>query len=239
MTFKLLASLALLAAPSASAFVMPKTHQTAVRLSSAVGDDDPFSKMKDKISKVDMDDLLSKVPDVSALSSMDFNTVKDNILEGNVGERGEGYAAAQFLLLGCILIGGVPIVGDFLMVLLGPCLLLAGGAAVLVSIKDLGSSLSPWAVPAKGANLVDDGIYAQLRHPLYAGLLASLAGFSIMTGSANRLLLTALLFYAFNLMADYEEEELMKKFPDYDFYKNKVTGKFFPEELTKQLPWMK
>ena len=239
MTFKLLLSFALLLAPSASAFVVPKARPSASRLASALGDEDPSSSKKFQVPNIDMDDMLSKLPDMNSLSSMDFETLKDNLLDGSVGERGEAYAAAQLVLLLCIVGGGIPLVGDALMVLLGPCLMLAGGATILLAIKDLGSNLSPWAVPPKGGKLIQDGIYAQLRHPQYAGILAALAGFSIITGSANRLLLTAVLFYAFNLMADFEEEELQKKFPSYGSYQENVRGKFFPDNLLKQLPWMK
>ena len=68
------------------------------------------------------------LPDFSgALDSVDFGSItrnKDQILsnlnEGEFGSRGEAYVAAQFGLLLCIAIGGVPIVGDFLFVLLCP-----------------------------------------------------------------------------------------------------------------------
>jgi protein-S-isoprenylcysteine O-methyltransferase Ste14 len=235
----LLVSLSLLLAPSASAFAVPKARSSAsIRLASAVGDEDPSSK-KFEMPNVDMDDMMSKLPDMNALTSLDLETIKDNLMDGSLGERGEAYAAAQFILLLCIVGGGIPLIGDPLMVLLGPVLMLAGAATFLLATKDLGSNLSPWAVPPKGAELVQDGIYSKLRHPQYAGILAALAGFSILTGSASRLLLTAALFYAFNLMADFEEEELLKEFPDYDFYQNKVTGKFFPDDIVKELPWMK
>lgn len=227
---KLSTTLLFLLAPFASAFVTPQGTTTKVALQSAVGGD------KDKF---DPQELLSKLPDVSSIDfkALDLEVIKDNILEGEVGERGEAYAAAQFALLACILAGGIPVVGDLMMVLLGPCLLLAGAAAFGLSVRDLGGSWSPWTVPTKDGDLVEDGIYAKLRHPQYAGLLAAMAGFSIVTGSANRLLLTAVLFYVFGEMADKEEAELAKKFPDYNLYKKSVPGKFFPDEITQQLPW--
>lgn len=49
-----------------------------------------------------------------------------------------------------------------------------------------------------------------------------MAGFSVATGSAPRLLLTAALFYALDVKSDYEEKELAKEFLEYEAYKEAV-----------------
>ena len=223
MWIKLVATVSLLSTPLASALVAPSRWgivQPKAGLASplrAANDDGAFNK----------DNILAKLPELPdiSLGSLDIESIKNNLMDGKLGERGEAYAAAQFLLLACIAFGGIPLVGDFLMVLLGPCLMLAGAAAVLLSVNDLGSNLSPWVVPVTNGDLVQDGIYSKLRHPQYAGFLAAFAGFSIVTGSASRLLLTALLFYVLNQMADVEEAELAKKYPDYKKYAAEVPGK--------------
>ena len=247
MIFKQLFLLSLLVAP-ASAFVSPQSaahHGNLVRHMSAVGGDKEDAVAKS--SSFDMDDMVSKVKnfDVDGLlsklnfdfESFDLQAIKSNLMDGTVGERGETYAVAQLALLGCIIGGGIPLIGNALMLLLGPCLMVAGAATVALSIKDLGNNLSPWAVPPAGGALVQEGIYSVIRHPLYAGLAAFSAGFSILTGSASSLLLTSALFYVFNVVAEKEEEELVKKYPEYDSYSNNVVGRFFPDELAKQLPW--
>ena len=266
MIFQKLLLLSLLVGP-ASAFVTPQSavvlqqqQQQRSRLvhhMSAVGKDDDMQQQKQQqqqsSSSVDLDDMVSKVKNFdfegllsqTPINSLNFDfesfnleAVKNNVMEGTVGERGEVYVAVQFGLLACILGGGIPIIGNALMVLLGPCLMLAGAATVTLSIKDLGSNnLSPWAKPPQGGSLVRDGIYSQLRHPQYAGLAAFSGGFSIVTGSANSLLLTAVLFYVFNVLAEKEDEELASTYPDYDAYANSVVGRFFPDELLQQLPW--
>lgn len=252
MFFKQLFLLSLVVTP-ASAFVAPKSafvhhHGSLVRHMSAVGNDDevksqpPSFDMDDMVSKVknfDVEGLLSKAPEMNFdFESFDLEAVKNNVMDGTLGERGEIYVAAQFGLLACILGGGIPLIGNVLMVLLGPGLMLGGAATVFLSVRDLGSNnLSPWAKPPNGGDLVQDGIYSKLRHPQYAGLAAFSGGFSIVTGSASSLLLTAALFYVFNVVAEKEEEELGDKYPQYDSYANNVVGRFFPEEITKQLPW--
>lgn len=87
--------------------------------------------------------------------------------------------------------------------------------------------------------LVTDGrVYSEMRHPIYAGLLYVMAGFSIWSGSAMRLLLTAALYYALDQKANAEEEELLnnKKFKKgYESYKDRVKGRFVPERYVTLL----
>lgn len=90
----------------------------------------------------------------------------------------------------------------------GPGLLLGGTVVVFKAFADLGSdSLSPFPSPPKGAALKMDGIYSQMRHPMYTGLLMVMAGLSIASNSADRLLLTGLLWYLLEVKADKEEGE--------------------------------
>mgnify|MGYP005847539507 CR=1 FL=1 len=212
---------------STTARPLQKKHHV-LHMSAVEGDEDKNSN-----------DVFSKLPDFN-MESFDIVKVRDNVMDGEFGTRGEVFAGAQFALLFCILIGGIPIVGDFLMVLLGPGLLAAGLGTLVLSVKDLGNkNISPWITPPSGGDLVTDGLYAQLRHPFYAGVLATMAGFSIVTGSANRLLLTGILFYALNVIAEKEEEELMDEYSGYKEYADRVPGRFFPNALLDQLPWNK
>lgn len=165
-----------------------------------------------------------------------INSILGNALNGEFGTRGEAYVAAQVFLVLCILFGGIPILGDVLSLLCGPLLMIAGVGVVALGVVDMGSSLSPWPVPS-GDDLVTDGIYSQMRHPIYAGLLAIMAGFSVVTGSAPRLLLTAALWYLLDLKSDYEEKQLVKEFAEYESYREEVSGKFFPQEILAILPW--
>jgi protein-S-isoprenylcysteine O-methyltransferase Ste14 len=83
---------------------------------------------------------------------------------------------------------------------------LGGSVIALKAFGDLGSdSLSPFPSPPKGAALKMEGIYGQMRHPMYTGLLMVMAGLSIATNSADRLLLTALLWFLVDIKASKEE----------------------------------
>lgn len=217
-------------APSRVALYKPTS---VLRVSSGDDLDDlpkPFNvNFADKFSNINFDDVLSNV-----------DAIKANTMEGEVGQRGEIYSVAQAVIILCILSGGVPFIGDKLTILVGPGLFLLGAAAMVLGVSDLGTALTPWPVPPKGdTGLKTEGVYALIRHPLYAGVLAAMAGLSIITGSANRLLLTAILFYSLNIKAEYEEEEMTKKYPAYDSYKEAVPGRFFPAELVNAMPWSK
>lgn len=210
--------------------VIKKTTTTSTLASSAEPKEEEFDNAAI--------DYLQKF-DVSSLTE-NLDTISKNTMEGEVGQRGEAYAIAQFIVVAAIVIGGVPVVGDFVNILLGPVLLLLGLATMFFSVTDLGKSLSPWPTTTSSTELTTDGLYSQVRHPIYAGLLASCAGLAIFTDSADRLLLTAVLLYSLGVKADLEEAELIKKFPqDYPRYQETVTGKFFPQSILALLPWTK
>ena len=154
---------------------------------------------------------------------------KENVMSGEFGQRGEGFFVAQVVCLLAILGGGIPLVGGFVLLLLGPGLLLSGLAAVLVSVLDMGSALSPWPKPPAGQGLITNGLYTQCRHPMYAGLLAASAGLAVATDSVPRLAMTAVLYMVLEAKTNLEESELAKVYPsDYSVYKKQVTSKFLP-----------
>eukprot|EP00977_Amphora_coffeiformis_P001722 scaffold336_cov196-Amphora_coffeaeformis.AAC.27 len=149
---------------------------------------------------------------------------------GDIGKRGEVYFFGQAIPIVGIAFGGLPLVSDALRAVTGPGLLILGFMVMAWTALDMGESLTPWPHP-NGEGLVQTGLYGQVRHPMYAGLLASLTGFSIWTASIDRLLLVALLLFLLDVKSEYEERELAKVYPEYGEYKQKVVSKFFPQFL--------
>eukprot|EP00542_Grammatophora_oceanica_P017068 CAMPEP_0194046430 /NCGR_PEP_ID=MMETSP0009_2-20130614/21098_1 /TAXON_ID=210454 /ORGANISM="Grammatophora oceanica, Strain CCMP 410" /LENGTH=252 /DNA_ID=CAMNT_0038691711 /DNA_START=33 /DNA_END=791 /DNA_ORIENTATION=+ len=242
--FSVIASVASFAPPGArrARLVSKSTPTTPTQLRvaedappTADSEESQLSKLKakatDLLSGLNLDGVLDNVDEIVA------NTMDGG--DGEFGSRGELYVAAQFGLLLCILIGGVPVVGNFLMTLLGPVLLLVGALTILLGVNGLGAALSPWPVPAGNQDsLKTDGVFGQVRHPIYAGLLAATAGLSVTSGSATRLLLTAVLWYVLDVKSNFEEEQLMQKYgSEYSEYQGAVKGKFFPDELLQAMPW--
>ena len=142
---------------------------------------------------------------VQELLNYDIAKVVDNT-NGDVGQRGEAYFLAQAALIVCIVIGGVPIVGGPLQAVLGPLLLVSGLLIGVLSVVDLGSdSLSPYPKPLDSGNLKTTGVYAQMRHPMYTAVMTVMLGLSVVTNSADRLLLTTFLYFVLEVKSDKEE----------------------------------
>lgn len=167
-------------------------------------------------------------------------TMQENIFGGEFGQRGEQYVIAQFSLFLFIAIGNIPFIGDIVNPIIGPALVLVGFIAVYKASADLDGNLSPWPVPTKAAtgkgSLIDTGIYSYVRHPMYTGVLFGMCGLSVITDSVIRMLLTVALYFVLDLKSDYEETKLIEVFgEEYENYRAKVKGKFFPANIANIL----
>jgi protein-S-isoprenylcysteine O-methyltransferase Ste14 len=99
---------------------------------------------------------------------------------------------------------------------------------ILIALLQLKTNLSPFPSPKKGAKLLTSGVFAFARHPIYSGVLFMAFGLSVWLNSGYKLLVSILLWLVFYLKSRYEEELLLKRFPEYLLYK-KQTGRFFPK----------
>jgi len=172
------------------------------------------------------------------LESMVNNLGKagENFMSGELGQRGEVYVLAQGTLVLGILGGGIPYIGDFLYLIGGPGMLTLGLGIIALGLRDIGPSLNLWTAPTPNTKLVTTGVFNEVRHPIYTGLLFTMLGISFTTGSASRLILTALLWCVLDAKSDYEEEQLVNEFgEEYADYMKQVPGKFFPAELAYNL----
>jgi protein-S-isoprenylcysteine O-methyltransferase Ste14 len=176
--------------------------------------------------------------DVSTITQS-LLAVKDNMMAGEFGARGEVYFIVQVVLFIFIVLGGVPIIGNPIESVLGPLLALGGLGVGAISINDLGSNnLSPWPKPVDNddGSVQTNGVYQYVRHPMYTGILMFCFGLGIVTDSASRLVLSTILYYALDKKSTYEEEQLIVKYgTNYKQYQKSVTGKFFPNELLDDL----
>lgn len=153
----------------------------------------------------------------------------------SLGPRGEGWVALQFALLALILAAGLagraawdgPLAGVTL--LLGLALVLAGGLLIGRGFLDLGRNLTPMPRPRDDAQLVETGVYALVRHPLYGGLATAALGWSLLMASPPALLLTGALAIFFDLKARREEAWLRERFPRYASYM---------ERSRRLMPWI-
>jgi protein-S-isoprenylcysteine O-methyltransferase Ste14 len=155
------------------------------------------------------------------------------------GSRGELLVALQFLLLGTFILTPVfPRLRETVLyeqlamirwVILVFCWTIATvlGAGGLYSIRKY---LTPLPYPVDDNRLVQTGVYALVRHPLYSSLLFAAAGWTEFCMSASHLLLTALGCLFFSHKAAKEEQWLTERHPEYRDYARKVR-KFIPRIL--------
>jgi protein-S-isoprenylcysteine O-methyltransferase Ste14 len=99
---------------------------------------------------------------------------------------------------------------------------------VVIALLQLNSNLSPFPTPKDNAVLIQNGLYAWVRHPIYTGVLLLFLGYGIYLASLNKLLITFLLWLLFYFKTQYEEIQLQKKFPKYGLFKAS-RGRFFPK----------
>jgi protein-S-isoprenylcysteine O-methyltransferase Ste14 len=102
---------------------------------------------------------------------------------------------------------------------LGGLVVLAGCALAAWGARSLGPSLTPGTEPLPDAKLVTSGPYAHLRHPIYAGLVLILAGYTLAWSNWTLALAVGLLARQyFEAKARAEERWLIERYPSYQSY---------------------
>jgi protein-S-isoprenylcysteine O-methyltransferase Ste14 len=146
--------------------------------------------------------------------------------------RGEGWVIAQFVIFALVLVAprrgpAWPRGVGRLARLLGLPLLAGGGWLLARAAGDLGPNLTPFPKPKEDAELVREGVYAAVRHPIYGAISLISVGWALLTANTTRLACAAGLVGLFNAKAAYEETWLLERFPDYAAYREEVP-KLFP-----------
>ncbi len=152
----------------------------------------------------------------------------------DLGPRGEGWVAGQFLLLALLVWLGAPglsslppsLVG-WLRAGAGLAVMGLGAWLILQGFNDLGDSLTPVPRPRSNAQLVETGIYRRLRHPIYAGLMAGAIGWAGLTAKLGALLVAVLLAAFLDAKARREEAWLLDRYAGYAEYRRR-TKRFVP-----------
>lgn len=117
---------------------------------------------------------------------------------------------------------------------LGWILIVAGALPVIIGHLQLG-----WRthMPSVGDPLMNHGLYAHVRHPIYAGGLLVFVGLAVLRPSAPWLLACALSCVFFITMGRLEEIDLLQRMPEYRDYRERVP-RFIPAIGASRWGWL-
>jgi protein-S-isoprenylcysteine O-methyltransferase Ste14 len=150
----------------------------------------------------------------------------------SLGGRGGGWVVLQFVLIAAIvgiglLAPGWPDGARWWLKGAGVLLVFAGALVIVKAARALGSGLTPFPRPAAGGELVEEGPYAVVRHPVYSGGILVAAGISLAL-SPWALLATAVLAVIWALKASVEERFLAERYPAYAGYRERTRHRLIP-----------
>ena len=142
---------------------------------------------------------------------------------------------AQFLLLGLLVIVSLPQTAyllprsgvDWLAFAAGATALAFASLIILCGFRDLGRNLTPLPRPREDAVLVESGVYAAIRHPIYGGLIFGGFGWATILHSLPALAVAILLAILLDAKARREEVWLRERYSDYAAYMGR-TKRFVP-----------
>jgi protein-S-isoprenylcysteine O-methyltransferase Ste14 len=109
----------------------------------------------------------------------------------------------------------------------GGVFLLLGAVCGIAGAVTLGRNLTPFPEPAAHGNLVQNGIYGWIRHPLYTAVFCGAVGWALVWRSAPAFFAALALGPFFAAKARREERFLREKFPEYVEYEQRVK-RFIP-----------
>jgi protein-S-isoprenylcysteine O-methyltransferase Ste14 len=106
---------------------------------------------------------------------------------------------------------------------LGGIIIIIGVIRLVQGVRSLGRNITPGIEPLAGAQLITTGAYAQVRHPIYAGIVLLLAGYTLAWSNWTLALVVGwIALQYFNAKARAEETWLAERFPAYEEYMRRV-----------------
>lgn len=134
-----------------------------------------------------------------------------------------GAIAAAGLLTGPDWTGPARVIG----ILAGIALLATGVLLAVRGVVDLRDALTPLPRPRHDAALVETGVYALARHPIYGGLVVASTGWALIQATWVGVLLSVVLAIVLTIKSMREEIWLVERFAAYPAYRAR-TRRFIP-----------
>lgn len=112
--------------------------------------------------------------------------------------------------------------------ILGGVLVIVGGLGMVASARSLGRALTALPEPVAGADLVETGLYAHARHPMYGAIFLAMLGASLFFASTAATIPSFGLLVFFWAKSSYEERQLRIAYPGYSEYRQRVRHRLIP-----------
>jgi len=146
------------------------------------------------------------------------------------GTRGEWYVVAQAVLIALVFLGPRTVAGQpawpapfpHMWSVAGGTLMVVGGVLFAAGLIRLGAGLTPLPYPKDGAELVETGVYALVRHPMYAGGLLVGLGWALHVRGWLTLGYVLAMFVFLDVKSRREERWLAQRYSAYATYQRRV-----------------
>jgi protein-S-isoprenylcysteine O-methyltransferase Ste14 len=146
-----------------------------------------FDKLKNRYSRqILYDNLKEEI-------SYRWSNFKRNMSYGELGKRYENLTFLLAFLVLTIFIGIPPIL-SLLIQLSGSTFVLWGLFQILNGLWSLHNNVSIYVVPVNGSFVVTEGAYADVRHPIYGGILLLCLGVSMLSNSMEKMFTTMIIY---------------------------------------------
>jgi 2-amino-4-hydroxy-6-hydroxymethyldihydropteridine diphosphokinase len=148
-----------------------------------------------------------------------------------LGRRGLAWVGAQFVLLtayGVVLALTGGLAAHPAAVVGGALTALAGAVLGVSAAGRLGGSLTALPQPRQDGTLVEHGVYALVRHPIYGAVVLLLVGVGAAFGSFPAGLFGVAMAGFFAAKSRREERNLLLAYPGYEAYRARVRRRFIP-----------
>jgi protein-S-isoprenylcysteine O-methyltransferase Ste14 len=148
--------------------------------------------------------------------------------------RGGSWVLGQALLFVLFIVsvvagGGAPDVPGIVFAQIVGVAAALGGAAISVwAFRYHGADLTPFPRPLEGQQLIVDGPYRYVRHPMYSGIIAFTLGVGLAYANAATLLSSLAFVVFFMAKSGHEEEMLVAEVPGYRAYRSSVPWRLIP-----------
>jgi protein-S-isoprenylcysteine O-methyltransferase Ste14 len=148
--------------------------------------------------------------------------------------RGGIWVVVQSLLMLAVIGLGVMFPGDWTripVIVTGGVLFVIGGYFGIAGVVVLGRNRTPFPQPRAGSELIQHGIYALVRHPLYTSVMLVSLGWALIWQSVAAFAAALTLIPFFYAKAIQEERWLRQTFSGYADYARRVP-RFLPRFST-------